>query len=147
MYAEIKIITSVFSDGEIVGTYLPRWCSTHPGLVTSRPPSPGNWVAFHLKRKQLMACAGEVCTKEAEHGVDPKGYMCPLSLPVHSLGWGVDRVGGAWSAPNFSKQLVFGLSHCPQGPTPHPLTPHSLPSNWASPSVIGCFPWSWLKSA
>lgn len=63
-----------------------------------------------------MACAGGVCTNVAEHGVDPKGHMCPLLLPCALLGLGVCRrpgvgAGGARSAPNFSKQLVFGLSH------------------------------------
>lgn len=60
---------------------------------------------------------------------------CPPSCcPVHSLGWGIGRVGGSLSAPDFSKQQVLRPSH-------------QLAQQRASPAVIGCFPWSWPKSA
>lgn len=39
-------LLSVFSDGEVLDTYLPCWCPGHPALVTSMVPSLGNWTAF-----------------------------------------------------------------------------------------------------
>lgn len=39
-------LLSAFSDGEVLGTYLPGWCSGHPALVTRMVPSLGNWTAF-----------------------------------------------------------------------------------------------------
>lgn len=126
----------MFSDGEIVNTYLPGWCSRHPALVTSWQPSPGNWVACPSEKEAAEGlCWWSVHESGCAWG-GPKGHVCPLLLPVHSLGWGIDRVRGAWSAANFSKQLVFGLSH-----------PSRLAQQRASPAVIGCFPWTWLKSA
>lgn len=53
-------------------------------------------------------------------GLIQKGTCAPFCCSVHSLGWGVGRVRGAWRAPNFSKQLVFRAK-----PPPRP----SLPSN------------------
>lgn len=56
-------------------------------------------------------------------------------LATHALLWlGCWQGGGSPSAPNFSEQQVFGLSH-------------QLAQQRASPAVIGCFPWSWPKSA
>lgn len=88
-----------------------------------------------------MACAGGVCTNVAEHGVDPKGHMCPLLLPCALVGLGVCR-GQGWGGGSLECSKLFQTA----GVWAEPPCPQ-LVQQRVSPAVIGCFPCSWLKSA
>lgn len=71
-----------------------RLC-VHTSFTGVQGTQPWKRDGFHLQRRQLMACAGGVCTNVAEHGADPKRHMFPFSLPCVLLEPGCWQGGGS----------------------------------------------------
>lgn len=54
---------------------------------------------------------GECAQMWLNLGLIQKGTCAPFCWSVHSLGWGVGRVRGAWRAPTFPSSWCVGPSH------------------------------------
>lgn len=93
-------LLSVFSDGEVLGTYLPCWCPRHPALVTG-------WLSSEKEAADGL-CLVECAQMWLNVGLVQKGTCPPSFCTVHSLGWGVGRLGGARVLQTFPSSRCLG---------------------------------------
>lgn len=94
----------------------------HTSLAGAQGTQPWKLDGFPLQRRQLMACAGGVCTNVAEHGADPKRHMFP-PLAALCAPWAGALAG--WGEPGLLQ--TFPSSRCLGRANPTSLPGNGLP--------------------
>lgn len=85
-------------------SYVPCWYLSYLVLVTNRLSSPGSRRNFISEGSGPVACTDRVCTSVTDHGIDPKGHICPLVAILCTL-WAWVLVRGNVGSLEHSKLL------------------------------------------